>query len=214
MKNRLVVMVKLKIARMHDKACWPEFKTEGAACFDVASCAEGNIGPGEIMLVHTGLIFEIPEGYCLEVYPRSGYGSKGLTMANCVGIIDSDYRGELIIPMVNLWGLSRYDPIINPTTGEHGGWYNVQEHFWVEKNTGVPIPALEFDPTTLPEDSPLKPEDFDLEAMPVNFPIVPGTRVAQAKMVKLEKYELQKCELGGINKDTVRDTSGFGSTGK
>lgn len=54
------------------------------------------------MLIPTGLILDIPKNYCVKIYPRSGLSSKkGLNLINCVGIIDSDYVEELMIPVYN-----------------------------------------------------------------------------------------------------------------
>ena len=59
--------------------------------------------PGDRILIPTGISLIIPKGYCVKVYPRSGLSVKqGLTLINNVGIIDSDYTGELLIPLINL----------------------------------------------------------------------------------------------------------------
>jgi dUTP pyrophosphatase len=82
----------------------PEYKTKGSAGFDLSACidAEENLAPGEIKLVPTGLVFEIPEGYELQIRPRSGLAAKnGISIVNTPGTIDSDYRGEVKIIMVN-----------------------------------------------------------------------------------------------------------------
>lgn len=62
-------------------------------------------------LIPLGIKIEIPEGYCLKIFPRSGLGSKGITMTNNVGIIDCHYRGELKVPIINL---SNTDYTIHP----------------------------------------------------------------------------------------------------
>lgn len=83
----------------------PEYKTEGASGMDLLSANSEDIvlQPMERTLVPTGLYMEIPAGYEGQVRARSGLAIKhGLTLINAVGTIDSDYRGELRIPMVNL----------------------------------------------------------------------------------------------------------------
>ncbi len=83
----------------------PSYATDGAAGADVRCAEEGplTIEPGQRAAVATGLIFEIPHGWEIQVRPRSGLAWKqGLTVVNAPGTIDSDYRGEVKILMVNL----------------------------------------------------------------------------------------------------------------
>jgi dUTP pyrophosphatase len=82
----------------------PERATEHAAGYDVRSAQEAvTIEPGEIRLVSTGLIMELPEGIECQVRPRSGLAFKhGITLPNSPGTIDPDYRGELRVIMQNL----------------------------------------------------------------------------------------------------------------
>ena len=102
-QNGLVVKVK----RLTANAKLPEKQTEGAACFDVSSnetIAIRNLNADDkATLVHTGLAFEIPKGYHMKVFLRSSVGLKTkLRLANQTGIIDSDYRGELMLLIENL----------------------------------------------------------------------------------------------------------------
>lgn len=72
---------------------------------DLASAADATVtlGPGQRAAVPTGLVLEIPEGYEGQVRPRSGLARKhGITLANAPGTIDSDYRGEVVVLLVNL----------------------------------------------------------------------------------------------------------------
>ena len=83
----------------------PVYKTSGAAGADVCAFLKEDIviHHGEYTLVPTGLYFEIPEGYEIQVRPRSGLAFKnGVTVLNTPGTIDSDYRGELKVLLVNL----------------------------------------------------------------------------------------------------------------
>ncbi|MBS7528000.1 dUTP diphosphatase [Fusibacter paucivorans] len=83
----------------------PEYKTEGASGMDLLADNETAITllPMQRTLVPTGLFVAIPSGYEGQVRARSGLSIKnGITLVNCVGTIDSDYRGELKIPVINL----------------------------------------------------------------------------------------------------------------
>ena len=83
----------------------PSYATEGAAGADVRSAETGAlvIEPGQRAAVPTGLVFEIPRGWEIQVRPRSGLAwRQGLTVVNAPGTIDSDYRGEVKVLMVNL----------------------------------------------------------------------------------------------------------------
>lgn len=87
---------------MHKDAIIPAYATEGAAAFDLHCINDGLVLSKGSDLFKTGLAFEIPEGYVMLVTGRSGYGFKhGVRLANCVGVIDSDYRGEVLIKLVS-----------------------------------------------------------------------------------------------------------------
>ena len=83
----------------------PAYQTAGAAGLDIRANLEESIvlAPLQRTLVPTGLFLEIPEGYEVQVRPRSGLAAKhGITVINAPGTIDSDYRGEVKVPIVNL----------------------------------------------------------------------------------------------------------------
>ncbi len=83
----------------------PFYATEGAAGADIKAKLNENIilAPGKRAIVPTGLYFEIPLGYEIQVRPRSGLAAKnGITVLNTPGTIDSDYRGELKVILINL----------------------------------------------------------------------------------------------------------------
>ena len=83
----------------------PSYKTEGAAGADVCALVTEpvTIASGSFAMIPTGLFFEIPQGYEIQVRPRSGLAAKnGVTVLNTPGTIDSDYRGELKIILINL----------------------------------------------------------------------------------------------------------------
>ncbi|HTN17189.1 MAG TPA: dUTP diphosphatase [Chitinophagaceae bacterium] len=83
----------------------PEYQTSGSAGMDLRANLSEDIvlQPMERKLVPTGLFIALPEGYEAQIRPRSGLSIKrGLTLVNAVGTIDSDYRGELMVPVINL----------------------------------------------------------------------------------------------------------------
>lgn len=95
--------MQVKVKKLNDNAVLPQYATVGAACFDLVCVNDVMITPGrEHVALRTGLAFEIPEGYVMMVYSRSGHGFKnGIRLANGTGIIDSDYRGEVMVKMHN-----------------------------------------------------------------------------------------------------------------
>lgn len=83
----------------------PAYETEGSAGMDLKAVLNEPVvlAPGERRLIPTGLFIELPQGYEAQVRARSGLAIKhGITLINCVGTIDSDYRGEIQVPLVNL----------------------------------------------------------------------------------------------------------------
>jgi dUTP pyrophosphatase len=102
MTNQL--SIKLKVRKLHPGAFMPVYAHESDACFDIRALftVKPNysriLSPSEVF--DTGLSFEVPEGWALMVYSRSGHGFKNdVRLANCVGVIDSGYRGELKIKL-------------------------------------------------------------------------------------------------------------------
>lgn len=97
--------VTLKVKRLHPDAVLSEYATDGSACFDLRAVDCGQQSPiwgsGPGATFRTGLAFEIPSGYVMLIFSRSGHGFKNETrLANCVGVIDSDYRGEVMVRLV------------------------------------------------------------------------------------------------------------------
>lgn len=88
--------MQVNVKRLDPAATLPTYATEGSACFDIAAL-EGGTVPA---VFSTGLAFEVPEGHVMLVFSRSGHGFKhDVRLANCVGVIDSDYRGELKVKL-------------------------------------------------------------------------------------------------------------------
>jgi dUTP pyrophosphatase len=95
-------MTYLRFKKLHEDAVIPEYKTSGAAGMDLHAIRDFNLMPGEIAVLETGLSVEVPEGYELQVRPRSGFATRGLTIVNSPGTIDSDYRGEVKVIATNV----------------------------------------------------------------------------------------------------------------
>ena len=96
--------MKISVKKLHPEARLPTYGSDFAAGADLYALSESpvTIAPGETVLVHTGLAMEIPEGYGGFLYARSGLASKkGLAPANKVGVIDADYRGEIMVALHN-----------------------------------------------------------------------------------------------------------------
>nr|DAH95412.1 MAG TPA: dUTPase [Caudoviricetes sp.] len=91
----------LKIKKLIEKATVPKAMTEGSCGLDVAVSEPVTFFPNRVTKVHTGLAMAIPKGYHIEVHIRSSWGKRGIRLANCTGIIDSDYRGELKLLLIN-----------------------------------------------------------------------------------------------------------------
>jgi dUTP pyrophosphatase len=96
--------MQVKIKKLTPTATIPTYGTEGAACFDLYAdmnppeTSYHMVNHGTPAVIHTGLAFEVPEGHVMLVFSRSGYGFKHNTrLRNCTGIIDSDYRGEVVV---------------------------------------------------------------------------------------------------------------------
>jgi dUTP pyrophosphatase len=96
----------MRVRKLHPEAAVPRYQTVGAAGLDLAALLpDGSVTvkPGQIVRVPTGLALEIPEGFEGQVRPRSGLATKhGVTVVNAPGTIDSDYRGELQVALINL----------------------------------------------------------------------------------------------------------------
>ena len=102
--------MKLKIKKLADVET-PAYAHEGDAGMDLRAAEQYAIKPGDSAKVKTGIAVQIPDGCVGLVFPRSGLGSKGLTMRNAVGVVDSGYRGEV---MAALWNTTRADWVIYP----------------------------------------------------------------------------------------------------
>ncbi len=95
-------MIELPIRRLREDAVLPERAYAGDAGLDLAACERHELGPGERAVVGTGLAVAIPEGHAGFVQPRSGLADRhGISIVNAPGLIDSGYRGELKVILLN-----------------------------------------------------------------------------------------------------------------
>lgn len=94
--------LQVKIKLLSDSARVPTYGSDGAACFDLYAADTVAVAPGRRVVVKTDVAFEVPQGYVLKLYSRSGHGFKhGVRLANGTGIIDSDYRGHVPVCLQN-----------------------------------------------------------------------------------------------------------------
>jgi len=95
-------VIELQITRLHEDAVIPERAYAGDAGLDLAAVEPAVLGPGERATVGTGLAVAVPEGYAGFVQPRSGLAARhGITVVNSPGLVDSGYRGELLVVLLN-----------------------------------------------------------------------------------------------------------------
>ena len=109
--------MQVNIKKLHENATIPTYANAGDACFDLyAATVAGfehlgsNVHPGGPEVCGTGLVFEIPPGHVMLSFSRSGHGFKyDVRLANCVGVIDSGYRGEVMVKLTKDYTLSDED---------------------------------------------------------------------------------------------------------
>lgn len=92
----------VKFKKLRPEAVIPTYSTPGSACFDFYCIdPQVTIPEGDMAVIPTGLSVEVPQGYAMMIYSRSGHGLRGISLGNCVGVIDSDYRGEIMVMLRN-----------------------------------------------------------------------------------------------------------------
>ncbi len=98
-------MTNIKIKKLSNEVLTPKYATSGSSGMDITAYIEQDviINPGEKALIPTGFSLSIPKGYEVQIRPRSGLAAKkGITVLNTPGTIDSDYRGEIKVILINL----------------------------------------------------------------------------------------------------------------
>lgn len=95
-------MIEIGVRRLRSDAVLPSQAYDGDAGLDLAACEKATLGPGERAVVGTGIAVEIPDGYAGFVQPRSGLAARhGIGVVNSPGLIDSGYRGEIRVVLLN-----------------------------------------------------------------------------------------------------------------
>jgi len=96
-------MINVKIKKLHPDARIPQYQTDGAGCFDLHALESGEIGAcGGVLHCRTGIAVEIPSDHVMLIFSRSGHGFKSrVSLVNSVGVIDSDYRGDITVGLRN-----------------------------------------------------------------------------------------------------------------
>lgn len=121
----------INVRKLHPSATLPTYATDGSGCFDLYAIDGCKVVPEFPVAFSTGLAFEVPEGHVMLVFSRSGHGFKfGTRLANCVGVIDSDYRGEVIVKL-------RCDDDVGP-------FLSVRPGDRIAQALVVPIPRVTF----------------------------------------------------------------------
>ena len=92
--------INIKIKPLREDCRLPERKSPGASCLDLYSCAESTLKPGDTRIIRTGFALELPPGVEGQIRPRSGLAAKGITAH--FGTIDSDFRGEVKVILMNM----------------------------------------------------------------------------------------------------------------
>ena len=96
-------MIKILIKRLSKEVSLPKYETSGSSGMDLAANINTNIDPGKIGIIPTGLSLSIPKGFEVQIRPRSGLAAKEkISVLNTPGTIDSDYRGEIKVILINL----------------------------------------------------------------------------------------------------------------
>jgi dUTP pyrophosphatase len=122
-------VIELPIQRLHEHAVLPERAYVGDVGLDLAASEEVELGPGERAVVGTGLAVAIPEGYAGFVQPRSGLAARhGVSIVNAPGLIDSGYRGEIRVVLLNT---DRRDP------------FRIEQGMRIAQLVVLPVPDVE-----------------------------------------------------------------------
>lgn len=101
-KGKKMKQPTLKIKKLYPNVPTPTYATSGSAGIDLyATISVRTIEPEQVVTANTGIAVSIPKGYVGLIMPRSGLGTKGLVLGNLTGVIDSDYRGEIILQLWN-----------------------------------------------------------------------------------------------------------------
>lgn len=137
--------MKVKVKKLRDDAVLPTYATDGSGCFDIYGSPtyhtheeKNSIKTG---IYSTGLSFEIPENHVMLIFSRSGMGFKsGIRLANCVGVIDNDYRGELMVKLYTDEQTGFYSGMRVATAGQPN-----EPNSRIAQGLVIPYPKVEFE---------------------------------------------------------------------
>ncbi|WP_082660047.1 dUTP diphosphatase [Aureimonas sp. AU40] len=131
----------VRFKKLHPDAVIPTYATPGAAGFDLYAVEDTIIEPGQRKLIRTGLAAAIPEGFEMQIRPRSGLALKnGITVVNSPGTIDSDYRGDIGVILLNT------DLDYTPGAFSNGGSIHPGREFRVNKGDRIAQGVIAFVP--------------------------------------------------------------------
>lgn len=129
-------MINVKVKKLQEDITVPALATAGAACFDLRASHDAVVEPGRLTQIGTGLAMEIPEGYGLDLIPRSGYAFKHqIRLVNCIAAIDSDFRDEVMIGLF----------METPPAGEEREPYQVKAGDRIAQGRLVPVLNVHFE---------------------------------------------------------------------
>lgn len=129
--------MKLKFIKKNESVPTPKYETDGAACFDLTAISATYESDNNYYNYDTGIAVEIPEGYVGLLFPRSSNSKKDLILANCVGVVDSDYRG---------WISFRYKPLPRDSFAFLFNKYKVGDR--IGQMMIIPVPKIELEEVT------------------------------------------------------------------
>jgi dUTP pyrophosphatase len=176
----------VNIKRLHDDARIPTYATDGSAGFDLYAVEDVIIAPGETAKIPLGLAFEIPQGFVMYVMMRSGIALRTkLRQSNGIGVIDSDYRGEVAMMFDNICGVDGFQDY---TYGLINGNYFVEFD-----GTKTEVDGYYYDPS---------PDVYYL--------IRKNDRICQAVIQRVEQAEFN---IVDELTETARGGGGFGHSG-
>lgn len=198
--------VKVKI--LNDNAKLPVYSTPGSACMDVTCTSIEYMKDIDTYVFHTGLAFEIPENHVMLIFPRSSNRKTDFYMPNSVGVLDSDYRGELMILFKerNGYFVENSANIFKHTISnlyDNFKTYNKLDIIDFENAIEINFPKLEINNEAnriLTKDGSMKPTPYQI-----------GDKIAQIMIIPYLQIEFEV-----VNKlsTTKRGEGGFGSTGR
>lgn len=198
--------VKVKI--LNDNAKLPVYSTPGSACMDVTCTSIEYMKDIDTYVFHTGLAFEIPENHVMLIFPRSSNRKTDFYMPNSVGVLDSDYRGELMILFKerNGYFVENSANIFKHTISnlyDNFKTYNKLDIIDFENAIEINFPKLEINNEAnriLTKDGSMKPTPYQI-----------GDKIAQIMIIPYLQIEFEV-----VNKlsATKRGEGGFGSTGR